>query len=198
MAFNLVSHAVKQFDGLNFREWYFRTSATLKAEGLLSYIKDEKPTPVPTDWELKDAKAQKIIVDRVVASQLELIMYMNTAKEMMDELTHIHSYKDTLNCLATKRKLLALSFKEDGDPAQHLAAFEALINELKGFGEEIKDDFMVAHLQLTFPKSFDNVVAYFDALSSSDCTLSNLKARFVEECSKRKNRSKNNQVESRV
>lgn len=107
MASNLVSHVVKQFDGS-------------------SGITEEKPTLVPSDWNLKDTKAKKIIIDRITASHLELIMYKSTAKETIDELSRIYSRKDALkNCSSAKRKLLGLSFKEDGSPAQHLAVFEA-------------------------------------------------------------------------
>lgn len=34
--------------------------------------------------------------------------------------------KNVLNRLSAKRELLSLSFKEDGDPSQHLSMFEAL------------------------------------------------------------------------
>lgn len=56
MAYNLMSHVVKQFEGSNFADWYFRNSTTLKTESLLSYITKEKPTLAPSDWDLKYAK----------------------------------------------------------------------------------------------------------------------------------------------
>lgn len=83
---------------------------------------------------------------------------------------------------------MSMKFEEDGDAVKHLTEFEKLINHLRSFGSELSEDEVISHLMLTFPPSYDSVVAYFDALGNDNRNLNALKARFIQENANRRER----------
>ena len=79
---------VFKLDGFNYREWRFRVNIALEAEGL--EIDNIKPNPVMAEWKKKDAKARRIMVDRMSSEQLELVMGIGEAKRMLEELDAVY------------------------------------------------------------------------------------------------------------
>ena len=200
MSVNTSASFIVKFNGLNYREWLFRVSIALEAEGI--DVDAEKPASTDAAglklWKKSDALARKIIIDRMNAEEIELVMNSTSAKEMLEELKRIYARKNTLNCIQTKRKLLKLNFDEKESATSHLTNFEKLINELRAYGEEITADEIIGYFQVTLPDSYDCINLYFDALPAADKNINNLKARFIEEYNKRKNKSNGAEKESKA
>lgn len=182
MASTLSSIVVlKPFDGTNYREWKFRVKVLLRSEGLFNHIEEPMPAAPTAEWLKNDGKAIRLITERVSGDQLELIMSQSTAKGMMEEFDRIYNHKDSLNCMRVVKKILKLSIDESPDAVHHLTEFEKLINQLRGYGENVKEPDIIKYLLLTLPESFDTVVAYYDALPETSRNLANLKARIIQQ-----------------
>ena len=178
-------------NGSNFLEWKFRTRLALQAQGLESHIDDNVPVAanLTADWKKSDAKAKKIIVDRINAEQLHLIMHLEYAKQMMDEFNRLYAEGDSLNAVHLRRQLADMKYKEGNDPHKHLSDFEILIGRLKNCGRNLNEQDKIAYLMDSFPDSFDSVIAYFDALSDNERTFMSLRTRFLRECKKKEDQN---------
>lgn len=182
------------FDGTNYNNWVFRLETLLDERSLLKYIKEDLGSILESLTEgadkekarMDEKKCKTAIVRSTHDSQLETIKDKKTAKEMIDALKAIFERKSVAGQLLLRKQLLTLRFIESGTMSDHFMVFERMIRDLKSAGANIEEMYIVCHLLLTMPKSFDNLVTALETMEHDKLTVEFVKSRLMDEANKKK------------
>jgi len=88
--------------------------------------------------------------------------------------------------LYLRRRLLTLKFENDTNLEAHFIKYDELIRQLKSVKLE-KEEYIVFHLLLTMPETYNNVVIAIETLSIEKLTIEFVKGRLLDEEAKKTN-----------
>lgn len=177
---------IPQFDGTNFSNWKYRAGILLDEKGLRDYI-NEDIADLLASAELdqrdrirrEEKKFTSILVQTVHDDQLENVKKKTTAKEMFDTLCSVFERKSFASQLLLRKQLLTLKYREGDDIIGHFLKFDTKIRELKSTGAKMEELDIVAHLLLTLPETYDNLVTALESMSQENLTLKFVKTRLM-------------------
>jgi len=91
-----------KFDGNNYRLWKYQLLNLLEAHGLLDVadgmtVKPTTETDKILMWRQANAKAKAVITNSLDYAQLEFVVELETAKQMLDKLDALHDTKTEAN-----------------------------------------------------------------------------------------------------
>lgn len=186
---------IPQFDGTNFSNWKYRVGILLDEKGLRQYIEEDVAALMSSataerreEIRREEKKCISILVQTIHDDQLENIKEKKTAKEMFDTLCSVFERKSFASQLLLRRQLLVMKYQEGDDIITHFLKFDTKIRELKSTGAKMEELDIVAHLLLTLPESYDNLVTALETISTDNLTLEFVKTRLMDEHSKRTGR----------
>jgi hypothetical protein len=132
-------------DGIsNYLQWKVRLSVALKENKIYSYVSFVVETPtvdhVALDlYEVKEAKAQRIILDGVKDHLIPHLAEKKTAKEMWDALKNLLEAKNENQKMALKAKLHDTKMGKEESVSSYLTRVAQVKDELAVVGEVISD-----------------------------------------------------------
>lgn len=182
-----VAQIIK-FDGSNFQLWKFSVTILLKAEKLMSVVDgtEKEPggshtTPEWTAWDVKNSRAQVILLTTITPDVIQTLVNCENAAEMWRKLISVHEQKTELS-----RELIWQQFYEyrmaEGDKiALHIAKIESLVKQLKDVNETISNSAICSKIINSLPSKYNSFRTAWDSVSSNQQTLQNLTARLLKE-----------------
>lgn len=195
MACDADKYGIKQFKGKDFSDWLYRVDALLDEKGVKEHTNRE-PTEANLEeaaWKTNDRAAKSIIIRCVADSHLHFIRDKTTAYAMIQNLKTTFATKSIAKCIFLKRKLNALRCNEGQSLEDYFLEFESIVSELKGAGEEVKNEDIVVNLMMGLPETYDNVVSALESFAKEDLTMERVKTRLLEEELKRKSKRMSSQ-----
>jgi hypothetical protein len=134
-----------RLDGIsNYLQWKVRLSVVLKEKKIYNYVNSivasPAANPIALDLhEVKEAKAQRIILDGVKDHLIPHLAEKNTAKEMWDALKNLFEVKNENRRMALKDKLHDTKMGKEESVSCYLTWVAQLKDELVAVGEVITD-----------------------------------------------------------
>lgn len=172
---------VEKLNDGNYAVWKFKMRLLLTKEKLLKVVTDPKPTTADATWVETDAKAQAVIGLALEDTQLIHVMTKKTAKEMWDALKDYHERASLSSIIHVVRQLITIRMTEDGNMAEHLKEMTALRLRLTALGEEVKDNWFVALMLSSLPRSYDGLIVALESRPDADLTVDFVKGKLLDE-----------------
>jgi hypothetical protein len=144
----------------NYLEWKVQMSAVLKENKIWNYVSSVVvvPTtdPVSLDLhEVKEAKAQRIILDGVKDHLIPHLAEKKTTKEMWDALKNLFEAKNENRKMALKAKLHDTKMGKEESVSSYLTWVTQVKDELAAVGEVISDSELVRIVLKGFTKEWE-------------------------------------------
>lgn len=103
----------------------------MEAKELLNYIDEEIPADRNVAWKKGDALARMYITTLLKGDPMDLILSLDTARDIIVELKRMYCRDNSRHQLQIKKQMLSLKFDEGKeDVIKFLAEFERLITLL--------------------------------------------------------------------
>ena len=144
----------------NYLQWKVRIASVLRENKLWSFVSTSVlvPTsdPIALDLhEVKEARAQRIILDGVKDHLIPHLAEKLTAKEMWDALKNLYEAKNENRKMALKDKLHSTRMAKGDSVASYLTRVAQVKDELAVVGEVIVDSELVRIALKGFTKEWD-------------------------------------------
>ena len=190
----------------NWEMWKFQIRVLLKSNKVLNIvngISTISPAPIPvqgvdgaeaqnaaaqieyqrslTDWEDKDANAQKCIITSLDKKPTFHVMNCETSKEMWDKLHAIYEGKNDTNMHLLQQKWFSLAYDSKDDIAMHISKVEDLCFKLRAIGENISDNMLMTKMLMTVPSSYKHFITAWESTNQTERTVENLMSRLMIE-----------------
>jgi hypothetical protein len=150
-----------RLDGIsNYLQWKVRMSAILRENKIWSFVSTivVAPTtdPIALDLhEVKEAKAQRLILDGVKDHLIPHLAEKKTTKEMWDALKNLYEAKNENQKMALKDKLHDTKMGKGESVASYLTRVAQVKDELAAVGEVISDSELVRIALKGFTKEWE-------------------------------------------
>lgn len=185
-----------KLDNENYFVWKYRMELLLTKENLWSVINEEKPDPETAAWTKKDGEARAYIGLLVCDNQLNYVRKATSARNAWDNLKNYHEKSTLSNKVTLMRAICNLKLEENGNVVSHVNAMTELFEKLGALGDRISDDWVVAMLLSSLPKSYDTLITALETRPEGDLTLSLVQSKLLEEYRKRSIRTEEKTTES--
>jgi hypothetical protein len=150
-----------RLDGIsNYLQWKVRLSAVLKENKIYSYVSSvvaaPAADPVALDLhEVKEARAQRIILDGVKDHLIPHLAEKKTAKEMWDALKNLFEAKNENRKMALRAKLHDTKMGKEESVSSYLTRVAQVKDELAAVGEVTSDSELVRIALNGFTKDWE-------------------------------------------
>lgn len=172
---------VEKLNDGNYAVWKFKMRLLLTKEKLLKVVTDPKPELADASWNSNDEKAQALIGLALEDTQLIHVMTKLTAKEMWDALKDYHERASLSSIIHVVRQLITIRMPENGNMAEHLKEMAALRLRLTALGEEVKDNWFMALMLSSLPRSYDGLIVALESRPDADLTVDFVKGKLLDE-----------------
>ncbi|KAK0606793.1 hypothetical protein LWI29_004467 [Acer saccharum] len=168
---------VPQFSGENYQIWTVKMKSYLKAFGLWEYIAEDKQVPPlranPTIAQMKQHEEEKMKKDKVVTclhyalsdSVFTSIMHLETSKSIWDELKNRFEGSErvkSVKLLTLKREFENMKMKDSETMKDYSSKLSDLVNQMRLYGDVVKDYKVVQKMLISSPKKFEAKVAVIE------------------------------------
>lgn len=177
MAESEFNNIEKLISSKNFHLWKFEIMIFMRANSLVNTITpaiDEKVN------ELKDAKAQKIILNTIDRKLKSHVLGCTSAKEMFEKICNIFEGSEERN----KSVLLQKFFNFDSKNMQMseiINEVENLAMRLNNLGQKIDDNMIISKILSCLPEKYKFFITAWESTPENNKTLENLTNRLLSE-----------------
>jgi hypothetical protein len=150
-----------RLDGIsNYLQWKVRLSVVLKENKIYSYVGSVVAAPVADPvaldlHEVKEARAQRIILDGVKDRLIPHLTEKKTAKEMWDALKNLFEAKNENRKMALRAKLHDTKMGKKKSVSSYLTRVAQVKDELAAIGEVTSDSALVRIALNGFTKDWE-------------------------------------------
>ena len=138
-------HGVTKFNGRDdFHIWKFCMLRHLGRVGLMSFVKDAKPSSFSSqdkkeDWEKKNVATESMLLQAIEDSVIEMLTDCTSAKGMWDKLVTTHENSGVDNILRLQTELNSI-WKDSGKSmADYIKELRGIFSKLNGVGKGLDD-----------------------------------------------------------
>lgn len=187
MADSLNLATISKFDGKNFQQWKFQIKCALRAKNVYDVASGvvQKPSADRTEdvsaWNKKDALAMCVITATMDLSQIVLIENCESAKQILDKLDSIYSFKSETNKMLLHEQFHQYRMSANDSVVQHISKVENLARQINEAGDQISNMAVITKILSTLPIKFRNFRQAWLSLEEGKQTIQNLTARLVDE-----------------
>lgn len=179
----------------NYSNWKYKVKLLLMKENIFKKV-IEGTCPVAAegntnqklidDWEAADSRAQAYIGLTIEDDQLIHVRDKNTAKDMWETLKKYHEKSTLTNKVHLMRTICLLKLEEGGNAAQHITKMQELFLKLRDLGEQsLSDNWSVAMLLSSLPKSYDTLITALETRTETDLTFAVVQQKVIAEYERR-------------
>lgn len=169
----------KLVDAESFRLWKFEINIYLKANSLHENVAVQKDTKV-TSEEVKDAKAQRLILNSIDKNLKIHIMDCTTAYEMFVKLCDIFEGSEERNKTNILQEFFNYQYKNQTMNTL-ITDIQNLAMRLKSLKQTINDEMIINKIITCLPENYKMFATAWESTSSDLKTLSNLTNRLLLE-----------------
>ncbi|XP_018402095.1 PREDICTED: uncharacterized protein LOC108779224 [Cyphomyrmex costatus] len=196
---DITKTAIAKLSVENYFTWKYKMELLLIKENLWSVLSETKPKcqdgtnsniGIVTDWQRRDDQARSVIGLLVEDSQLHLIRTKMSARDTWTALKEYYE-KDSLgNKVNLMRRICSSKLNEDGNMEKHICELTDLFQKLVDLSQEqLSEKWTVAMILSSLPRSYDTLVTALEAKPEADLTISLVKSKLIDEYSRRKKNS---------
>jgi len=174
-----------KFDGNNYRLWKYQLLNLLEAHGLLDVA--DGTTARPTTemdkilvWRQTNAKAKAVITNSLDYTQLEFVVELETAKQMLDKLDALHDTKTEANKVSFLQEFYALRMSPQETVTQFISRVESHVRQLTDAKKTIGDDERIAVMLSGLPSKFNTVITMFKSRTNDKRTVTQLQRDLID------------------
>ncbi|CAG9138784.1 unnamed protein product [Plutella xylostella] len=157
----------------------------LRAAGLLDIVDGTLKPPEDKSeiekWEVKDAKAQNLIVMHVSEKIIPQISNCQSACEIWSKLLTIFEQKGELSVHILQQKFFAMRYEENDSMSQYLSRFEGILCKLRNINAEVSDSMAITKITSSLPVQYQHFVSAWESVPADKRTLEELTARLLIE-----------------
>lgn len=186
--------SIAKLSNENYFLWKYKMEMLLVKEGLWNVIEEAKPDPVTPAWTRKDNEARAFISLLVCDNQLNHVRKATSALEAWNSLKNYHEKASLSNKVRLMREICGLKLSENGNAEVHISTMEDLFEKLGALGEKLSDNWVVAMLLSSLPKSYDTLITALETRPEADLTLSLVQSKLLEQYRKRSSTEHEEQV----
>jgi hypothetical protein len=144
----------------NYLQWKVRITAVLNENKLWSYVSTVVPVPVHNPialdlHEVKEARAQRILLDGVKDHLIPHLVEKKTDKEMWDALIKLYQSDNQNQKMALRDKLHAIKMARGEGVTSYLTRLTQVRDELAAVGDIIPEEELVCIALNGFGKHWD-------------------------------------------
>lgn len=186
-------HLIEKLNDRNYIHWSFRMEMVLKQNECWDVTQEEKPADTKqADWQKKDDQARYLIAICVENSQITHVKSHKSAKEVWNALKKFHQR----STMSSKTRLLKKLFKAelktgDHDMEKHLQTLQEWIDELNDLDYKLDEKYIKSIILASLNVDYDMVVTVLEARDEDKLTISEIKAKLLDEADRLKQKSAN-------
>lgn len=179
-----VSHC-KRLSDKNYPTWKKQVTVVMKFAKILGVVDGTTLRPVGDPdaeeaWDDKDIQAQAIILPLLDERNMSHVYNCNSAHQLWEKLSKIHSDSSQLNKSHTMAKFFNYKIKDNDSIVDAYTEMEELARSLEQMGLKVEDEMVVSRIVEALPKGkFNAFKKSWD--SDADKTMGNLYARLKKE-----------------
>jgi hypothetical protein len=180
-----TSHVVKLEDN-NWQRWKLQISLVLRASEVWTVVDGSEVRPAAADaalaWDLKDIKAQAVMVPLLDKKNTNHIYNYNTSREMWLKLESIHSDGSNLNKQHTLSRFFNYRISSDQSVVDAFSEVEDLARTLNEMGIQMEDQTVVTKIVSSLPDDkFHAFKKAWDSVPEASQTMPALLGRLRKE-----------------
>ncbi|XP_078051636.1 uncharacterized protein LOC144477775, partial [Augochlora pura] len=168
-------------DESNFQIWKFQITIVLKSMSVHNIIigkdlpGDDWTDKMEKDWELKDAKAQRLIITSIERKPLMHLLNCLTSREMFNKLSKIYGKDTEQNKYSLLQEFYNYTYGKGGDITVHVSTLENLAYRLNALNQPIDDLMLITKILATLPRQYSHFASAWDSTPAQEKTLPNKK-----------------------
>lgn len=191
------ARVVEKFDGVYFHLWKFKMEMVLAAKDLWEIVEgseQEPPDQFENDYDPKVFKAYQrrsklelsIIATNLSNKQAAHIQHSRDPSAAWQILCDVHEQKSLSNILYVRRKFFTMKMQDGDDMLDHINKVKALADQLSCLDVPLRGEDVVMTLLQSLSDSYDYLIAALETRPIKELTLEYVKARLVNEVTKKK------------
>lgn len=169
----------------NWNVWKFQIKVTLIAKELFDVVNGSTPKPEVGNAEeqkafnIKDAKAQEILVSRMEQGPLSHIISCGSSSEMWTKLHAIYERQSNVSVHLLQQQFFNMKFEDN--VMNFLSKIQNLIATIKQQSNEIPENMVITKVIMSLPEQYKHFISAWESVADDQRTLSNLTARLLIE-----------------
>lgn len=180
-----LSGLSNKFDGSNYRLWKCQLLNLLEAHGLLDVADGTTVRPTADAdkilvWRQTNAKAKAVITNSLDYAQLEFVVELKTAKQMLDKLDALHNTKTEANKVSLLQEFYALRMSLQETVTQFISRVESHVRQLTDAKKTIGDDERIAVMLSGLPSKFNTTITMFKSRNDDKRTVTQLQRDLID------------------
>ena len=189
---------IKKLSNANYATWATKVEWILIRDGLLKYVTEDPPAVVTNAWTTGDGKARATIGLLIEDSQLVHLRGLNSAKAFWDKLKTIHTRSSFTAKILVLKQLCRKTLNEGDSMEDHLESIFHLVDKLAGYGEELKQNMVVALILCSLPETYNPLINSLEGRNEAELTVDIVREKLLEEYGRRKETSSTNETALKV
>lgn len=147
-------------DSENFLIWKFQVTILFKSLGLYEIVEGTSTLGenftelMRTEWNRKDARAQKIIITSIERQPLIHILVCKTSHEMFKKICAMYERDTQQQKCTLLQEFFNFAYQKGTDIATHVSKLENLAYRLKILSTDIDDSMLMSKILATLPEKF--------------------------------------------
>lgn len=180
-----LSGLSNKFDGNNYRLWKCQLLNLLEAHGFLDVADGTTVRPAADAdkilaWRQINAKAKAVITNSLDYAQLEFVVELKTAKQMLDKLDALHSTKTEASKVSLLQEFYALRMSSQETVMQFISRVESHVRQLTDAKKTIGDDERIAVILSGLPSKFYTTITMFKLRIDEKRTVTQLQRDLID------------------
>lgn len=173
-------------DAVGWTLWKFQVKVVLRASNLWNIINGSKKKPETAgkdleEWNLLDAKAQKILVVSMGEEPMLHIMNCESAEGMWSVLESIYEQKCETSIHLLQQQFFQYSKAPEDAISVHISKLQKMAKQLEDLGEKITDNMLITKILMTLPQEYKHFFSSWESTGKTERTLKNLTSRLCME-----------------
>ncbi|GBP19525.1 hypothetical protein EVAR_102073_1 [Eumeta japonica] len=132
-------------------------------------------------WEVKDAKAQLLMVTRMTEDVMLHIITCTSSTEMWRKLLCVYEQKSETSIHIIQQRFFQYKYEKGVDMSAFISKIQEMQSQLKQLGEEISDKFTITKVLMSLPDEYKYFISAWESAPDNKQTIDNLVARLLVE-----------------
>lgn len=189
-----ITSLIEKLNDQNYNIWSFKMKAIMQEKEIFYTIEESEPVlnenqsnqRAVDKWKKDDKKAYNLIALHITSSEIIHVRKANSAKEAWNNLKDEHQKSSQATKIRIFKKLFQSRLQHGENLREHLNNLLELNDQLSDMGIVLESPLTVACVIASLSNEYDALVTGIETWDESKLTMTNVKARLLEEYEKKK------------